>query len=340
MFFRKDKLPFFVAEASANHSGKIKNLKKIIDSAKKYGADAIKIQSYEANTITVNSKNKKFYIREGLWKGKYLWDLYKKGQTPFKWHKEIFNYAKKKKIICFSTPFDSSAVELLENLDCPFYKISSFEITDLPLIKCIAETKKPIIISTGTSNLKEISEAFNLIKKKNSAPIAMLYCVSNYPSKNSDFNLGNIEYLKSYFNCTIGLSDHSEGNVIAQHAVALGAEIIEKHIGYENQKKGLDIKFSLTGKKIQKFRENIDETYKITRKKNYLKLTNDKRNIFYRRSIFAIKEIKKGEKLTMKNIKCLRPNIGMQPRYFFSILNKRVKKNIKINSPIFKEYIS
>ena len=192
--------PFFVAEISANHCGSIKKAKKLMFNAKKYGADAIKIQTYKPQTMTVNSRDKIFKIKKGLWKNYYMWDLYKKAFTPYEWHKELFEYAKKIKITLFSTPFDSSAVDLLEKLNCPIYKVASFELTDLPLIKKIALTKKPMIISTGMANLSEINEAVKVAKQNGCKNLTLLYCVSNYPSKISDFNLYNIHLLKKNLN--------------------------------------------------------------------------------------------------------------------------------------------
>jgi len=230
---------FFIAEVSANHNGSLSRAKKIIYTAKKYGADAVKLQTYTPNTITIKSKKKDFVIRGGLWNGNTLWDLYKKAQTPFEWHKELFDYAKKIKITCFSTPFDESAVDLLESLNCPFYKVASFEMNHIPLIKKIAQTRKPIIISTGMANLKEIDLAYKTAKKNGAKEIILLYCVSNYPSKISDFNFNNIKILKERYNCKVGFSDHSTDNKVVAAAIAAGAEVIEKHIALERQKKVL-----------------------------------------------------------------------------------------------------
>ena len=231
------KTPFFVAEISANHNGSILHAKKLIKIAKKYGADAVKLQTYTPDTLTIKSDNPDFKIRGGLWNGKTLWDLYAKAQTPFEWHKELFDYAKKLKIICFSTPFDESAVDLLESLNCPFYKVASFEMNHIPLIKKIAQTRKPIIISTGMAKLKEIDLAYKIAKKNGANDIILLYCFSNYPSKISDFNFNNINILKERYNCKIGFSDHSTDNKVVAAAIAAGAEVIEKHIALEVQKK-------------------------------------------------------------------------------------------------------
>ena len=299
--------PFLIAEISANHCGNLRLAKKLIDTAKNNGADAVKLQTFSPETMTLNSNKKDFKIKEGLWKGYSLWNLYKKAQTPYSWHQELFNYAKKKKIICFSTPFDETAVELLEKLNTPIYKISSFEMTDIPLIKKIAKTKKPIIMSTGLSNLEEIELSFNTAKKFGCKDITLLYCVSAYPAKDSDINLNNLDILKKKFSCRVGFSDHTNNTNIACAAVAMGAEVIEKHIALNGQKKGLDIKFSLKGKEIQLFKKRISETYKFLGSNNFKRSKNEMKNKKFRRSIYAYKNIKKGEKFSKKNIKVIRP---------------------------------
>ena len=261
MMFNKIKKPYFIAEISANHCGSISRAKNLIKLAAKSGADAVKFQTYTADTMTIKSSREEFKIKDGLWKGHTLWDLYNKAKTPYSWHKSLFNFAKKEKITCFSSPFDDSAVDLLESLSCPFYKVASFELTHIPLIKRIAKTNKPMIISTGMSNLKEIDIAYKTAKSNGCKEIVLLYCVSNYPSKISDFNLNNINILKKRYGCTIGFSDHSIDNSIGAAAVAAGAEVIEKHIALQNQNKGFDVKFSLKGKQVKEY---IDELNKIS----------------------------------------------------------------------------
>ena len=324
---------------SANHCGNLNHALKLIQTAKINGADAVKIQTYTAESMTLNIKKKYFKINKGIWKGKYLWDLYDKGKTPLVWHKKLFNYAKKIGIKIFSTPFDDKAVDFLEKLNCPIYKISSFEMTDLLLIKKVAMTKKPIIISTGMANVKEIDEAYFTAKKYGAKKITLLYCVSNYPSKNSDFNLNNIKFLKKRYKCKIGLSDHSKDNRIAMAAVAAGVEVVEKHIALEGQKKGLDINFSLKGKEIKNFRNDLDLISDLF-SKNFI---DNKRNDFdsrkYRRSIFAIKNIMKGEKFTLENIKRIRPGYGLEPKYFNKLLKMNSPYNIEYGEPLSKDIL-
>lgn len=327
---------FFIAEISANHCGKFENAKKLILTAKKFGADAVKLQTYSPDTMTLNLKKKQFRIHSGLWKGSYLWDVYNKGQTPLAWHKKLFLYAKKIGIKIFSTPFDETAVDFLEKLNCPIYKISSFEMTDLLLIKKASKTKKPIIISTGMATVPEIEDAYYTAKKNGAKEITLLYCVSNYPSKNNDFNLNYIKFLKKKFNCKVGLSDHSNDNRIAMLSIAAGAEVIEKHIALENQKKGLDIEFSLKGNKIKDFRQSIDLANDLFKSKINFNSRSDADSRKFRRSIFVTSDIKAGERFNTSNIKKLRPGSGLEPKYYAKLLGKVSPNNFKKGDPLPK----
>ena len=326
--------PYFVAEISANHCGKFELAKKLIKCAKFNGADAVKLQTYTADTMTIKSNKEFFKIKKGLWKGYNLWKLYNEAKTPLEWHKPLFSYGKKIGITIFSTPFDETAVDFLEKLKCPFYKVASFEMTDIPLIKKIALTKKPMIISTGMASLEEIDFTVKTARKYGAKDITLLYCVSNYPSKPSDFNLNNIKLLKKMFKCKIGLSDHSKDSRIAMASIAAGAEVIEKHIALSNQKKGLDIEFSIKGKEIKKFRDSINFAYSLLGKKNFYRNKTENKSKIFRRSIFAVKDIKKGEIFSKLNIKRIRPNYGLPPVYFEKILGKKSPKNIKKENPI------
>ncbi len=330
------KSPFFIAEISANHNGSLTLAKKLIKTAKKYGADAVKLQTYTPNTITIKSKKNDFKIKGGLWDGNTLWDLYEKSQTPFEWHKELFDYAKKLKIICFSTPFDETAVDLLESLNCPFYKVASFEINHIPLIKKISKTKKPIIISTGMANLKEIDLAYKTAKANGAKEIILLYCVSNYPSRISDFNFNNIRILKEKYNCKVGFSDHSTDIRVVAAAVAAGAEVIEKHIALDGQSEGSDIAFSLKGREIKKYAKTIKETYAMMGKEYFFRNKSENHSLQFRRSIYAVSDIKKGEKFTKKNIRVIRPGFGIHPIYFEKLVNKRSPFDIKYETPLKK----
>ena len=330
---------FLIAEISANHCGNLKLAKKLIKCAKTNGANAVKIQTFTPDTMTINSNKKYFKIKQGLWKGYNLWDLYNKAQTPLKWHKELFRYGKTLGIKVFSTPYDETAVDFLETLHCPIYKISSFEMTDLNLIKKASKTKKPLIISTGMANLDEIETSFKVAKRNGAKDITLLYCVSNYPSSINDFNLNNIKILKDKFKCRVGISDHSTDNRVAIASVACGAEVIEKHIALDNQKKGLDIDFSIKGKEIKKLRNDIDIAFNLLGKNIFFRNKNEDKSKVFRRSIFTTKKIKKGQKFTKSNLKVVRPGYGIEPKYFNKILNKKSPKNIDKHEPLKSEIL-
>ncbi len=316
--------------------GSLLHAKKLIKIAKKYGADAVKLQTYTPDTLTIKSDNQDFKITGGLWNKKTLWDLYAKAQTPFEWHKELFDYARKLKITCFSTPFDESAVDLLETLNCPFYKVASFEMNHIPLIKKIARTRKPIIISTGMANLKEIDLAYKTAKKNKAGEIILLYCVSNYPSRISDFNLNNIRILKERYNCKVGFSDHSTDNKIVAAAIVAGAEVIEKHVALEGQKKGFDVVFSAKGKEIKDYANTIRETSLMMGRKYFFRKKSEQKNLQFKRSVYAISDIKKGDRFNNNNIKVIRPNYGVHPIYFEKLIGKRSPVAIKNETPIKK----
>lgn len=334
------KKPFIIAELSANHNGSIVKAKKLISIAKEAGANAVKLQTFSPSLITSNSNNKYFKISNGLWKGYNLWSLYNKAQTPQEWHYELFKYAKEKKIICFSSAFDPENVYELEKLKCPIYKVASFEMLHEPLIESIAKTKKPIIISTGLANLDEISQSYHLAKKYKISDITLLYCVSNYPSKNSDFNLNNIEIMKKKFKCRVGFSDHSIGSKIAMLAVAKGAEIVEKHICLDNDNNSLDNKFSLKGKQeIKNFVNDLRLSNLIITNKKFFRSKKEKNNIKFRRSIFCTQDILKGEKFNEKNIRIIRPGYGVSPILYKKLLNKKSPKKINKNHPITEKIL-
>ena len=332
----KNKIPFLVAEISANHCGNINLAKKLIKCAKDNGADAAKLQTYTADTMTIQSNKKYFKIKNGLWKGYDLWNLYNEAHTPLEWNKKLFDYGKKLGITIFSTPFDETAVNLLEKLKCPMYKVASFEITDLLLIKKISQTKKPIIISTGMASMEEIELAYRTAKNYGAKDITLLYCVSNYPSKNIDFNLNNIKILKNKFKCRVGLSDHSKDNRVAIAAVAAGAEVVEKHIALDKQKRGLDIEFSLKGKEIKKFKEDINLAYNLLGKKYFFRNKSEKKSKIFRRSIFATENIKKGEKFNNQNIRRIRPGYGLEPKYYEKLIGRKSPITLDKGQPLKK----
>jgi pseudaminic acid synthase len=332
--FDKEAPPILIAEISANHTGSIKKAKRLILTAKKNGADLVKLQTYEPRNMTINSSQKDFLVKDGLWKGYKLWDLYKEAQTPLKWQKELFSYAKKIKIPCFSTPYDDEGVDLLKKLNCKLYKVSSFEMKDSSLVKKICSIGKPVIISTGLANLKEISEVYKVAKKSGCKKLVLLYCVSSYPAKIKDFNLNNIEILQKKFKCEIGFSDHSTDNTVAMLAISRGARVIEKHIALEGQKNGLDIEFSIKGKEIKKFKDDMIKAWNLLGKKNFVRSGNELKNIKFQRSIYTIEKIKKGEKFSSKNIKRIRPGYSLPANKWSFILGKKSKKNYPAGSRI------
>ncbi len=341
--------PFFVAEISANHNGYFNNAKKLIKHAKKYGANAVKLQTYTASSMTLNSRKKYFLVKKGLWKNYDLWSLYKKAHTPYSWHKRLFEYGKKIGITVFSTPFDEKAVDFLEKFDCPFYKVASFEMKDLPLIKKIISTGKHIVISTGMASLKEIQNTYNAARYFGAKKISLLYCVSNYPSKISDFNMNNIKIMKKKFNCEIGFSDHSQDFRVVTSAIKAGATIVEKHISLKNVK-ALDSNFSISEKDIGNYKKSLSKKSidsishkfykKILGKKTFHRNFSENESRSYQRSIFSIKKIKKGDIFTNQNIKKVRPGYGISPIYFDKILGLKSPETIKIHEPLKKRLLS
>lgn len=319
--------PYIVAEISANHNNSLDNAKKLIQVAKIANADAVKLQTYKPDSLTINSNKDDFLIKHGLWKGKTLHELYKLGSTPWSWHKDLFNYAKDIGITIFSSPFDKEAVDLLEDLNAPAYKIASFEIVDLELIKYTAQTMKPIIVSTGMASEVEISNALDVIHKTNNTDIALLHCVSGYPASPSEYNLKTIDYLKRKYNTIVGLSDHTINNTTAITSVALGASIIEKHITLDRNGGGLDDSFSITPDELSELvastriaKESIGmETFKLQE--------SEKKNILYRRSLYFVKEIKKGEVITSEHIRSIRPGYGLSPDKKSIIIGKKATNN-------------
>ncbi|MDC0327908.1 pseudaminic acid synthase [Candidatus Pelagibacter sp.] len=332
--------PFLIAEISANHNGSLTHAKKLISMAKKYGANAVKLQTYTPAMMTIKENVANFKIKKGLWKGYTLWDLYNLGQTPLEWHKSLFKYAKDKKIKIFSTPFSEEAVYFLEKLSCPAYKIASFEMNDCNLVKVAAKTKKPLILSTGLSNMKEIEKAVFVAKKNGCKDLTLLYCVSNYPSQSTDFNLNYIQEFKKRFNCRVGLSDHSLGSEIAKYSLISGATVFEKHIALQNQKEGLDLDFSLRGKELKVYNDALRQTFQLISDKSFTRSKNELENKIFRRSIYAVKDIKKGDVLSKKNIRTFRPEKGISASYYLDIQNKKSPIDIKKNYPLPKRILN
>ena len=334
-FFKK-KTPIIIAEMSGNHNGSLKQALKIVKEASKAGADAIKLQTYTADTITLNSKNRDFIIhdKKSLWKKERLYNLYKKAHTPWSWHKKIFNLAKKLNIVCFSSPFDETAVDFLEKLNTPIYKIASFEITHLPLIKKVALTKKPMIISTGLASKKEIKEAIKTAKKNGCPKVILLKCTSAYPADIADTNIATIKDLKKTFKCEVGFSDHTLGIGAPIAAVSNGAKIIEKHFTISKKDKGVDSAFSMDVNELKLLVIEAKRAFLSLGKVNYKLSTSEKKSKIFRRSIYAKTDINIGENFTSQNVKVVRPSYGLHPKFYNKLLGKKSKRKIKKASRI------
>ena len=332
--------PFIIAELSANHNNSIKRTLKLIDEAKRAGADAVKIQTYTADSMTLNSQSKDFLIndKKSLWNGQYLYQLYKKGSMPLEWHKEIFAMAKKKKILCFSTPFDETAVDFLNKFKVPAFKIASFENNHFPLIKKIIDKKKPIIISLGLTKIEDINDILKIFKKKHYNNFAFLKCTSSYPALASDSNLLTIADLKKKFNVEVGLSDHTPGIGAAVASVVYGASIIEKHFTLDKKSGGLDDSFSIEPDELNNLVIETRRAWESKGKIYYGISKSEKKSLMFKRSIYSCKDIKKGEKFSKNNLIIVRPGYGILPKYFEEMIGKKALKNIDEAKPIKKNY--
>lgn len=335
----KDKT-FIIAELSANHNGSLEIAVETIKAAAKAGADAVKLQTYRADTITLNSESDEFIIKGGsLWDGLFYYQLYDKAHTPWQWHKTLKDVAEKLGLILFSSPFDKTAVDYLEELNVPAYKIASFEINDLPLIEYVAKKNKPVIISTGVAAYDEIEDAVNTCRKSGNNDIILLKCTSSYPAPIEEANLLMIKKLSEDFNCITGLSDHTLNNVTAIAAVSLGAKVIEKHFILDKSINSPDAAFSLDENEFKKLVDDIRLAEKSLGKIDYSISKLVKQNRHFMRSLYVIKDIAKGDKFTSENIGSFRPNLGISPKYYFDIIGKKAACNIKANTPLKNELI-
>jgi len=332
--------PKIIAEISANHNQSLSKAIQLIKKASKNGADLVKIQTYSPESLTLDSKKKDFIINDpkSPWHKKKLFDLYKIGETPYRWHQEIFNVAKKNKIILFASVFDEASVDFLEQFNPPAYKVASFESNHYPLIKKIIKTRKPILISTGLNTLSEINSLIKFLKKHNCKKYALLKCTSSYPAKLKDLNIKTIKDMKNKFNCEIGYSDHSIGYTAASSAIHYGASFIEKHVCLDNQK-GIDAKFSLKVSKLREFKDQLLNSYTSIGNISYGATKNEKPYLKFRRSIYCSNDILKGEKFTVNNIKIIRPALGIKPKYFEKILGKSALMNLKFATALKWKYI-
>ncbi|MES2284296.1 MAG: pseudaminic acid synthase [Bacteroidota bacterium] len=332
---------FIIAELSANHGGDIGIAKDTIRAAKRAGADAIKLQTYTADTITIDVKSDCFRIKQGThWDGQYLYDLYKEASLPWEWHKELFQVAKEEGLICFSSPFDSTAVDFLEKLNVPAYKVASFEITDVPLIKYIASKGKPIIISTGIASIEDIELAIETCKQVGNDNIILLKCTSAYPAAPEDANLLTIPDLSRRFNVVAGLSDHTMGIEGAIVAVVLGAKVIEKHFILDKSIGGPDAHFSLDEKEFKQMVDSVRLAEKMLGKVDYEMTEKKKKSREFSRSLFVVENIKKGEIFTEDNCRSIRPGYGLHPKYFSEVLGKKAIKDLEKGMPLSLDMIT
>lgn len=329
-----DHPPYIIAELSANHNGSLQTALRLIDEAKAAGADAIKLQTYRPDTITIDCDREDFKIKGGLWDGRTLYELYQEAHTPWEWHRPLFDHARKLGISIFSSPFDASAVDLLEDLGAPAYKIASFELVDLPLIRYVAGTRKPMILSTGMANADEIGEAIAAARDGGCQDLAILHCVSGYPAPAEQYNLRTITDMQSRFGVPVGLSDHTIGNVTAIASVAIGACLIEKHFTLDRTGGGPDDSFSLEPEELQVLCRDAKTAWKAMGRISYERAESEKSNIQFRRSIYAVKDIRAGELLTPENIKSIRPGFGLAPKEYNRVIGRTVLRDIARGTPL------
>ena len=320
--------PYIIAELSANHNGSLEKALETIKAAKDCGANAVKLQTYTAESMTIDCDKKDFQIKGGLWDGYKLFDLYKEASTPYDWHEKLFDYAKSIGISIFSTPFDEKAVDLLDKLNTPAYKIASFELLDLPLIQYIASKKKPILISTGMGNTDEIEEAVKTAQNNGCKEILLFHCISSYPTPTEEANLGNLVLLKEKYNLEVGLSDHTLNNTASIAAVALGASAIEKHFTLSRTDKGPDSDFSIEPNELKELTIVSNQCFKATKNKTFSRPKLEQKNMIFRRSLYFVTNMNENEKITHKNIKRIRPGYGIAPKYIDKIIGKRVSKKV------------
>lgn len=331
---------FIIAELSANHGHDINIAKDTIKAAKEAGADAIKIQTYTADTLTIDCDNEYFKLDSGtIWDGRTLYDLYSEAYTPWEWQKELMEYANSIGLIFFSTPFDKTAVDFLEELDVPVYKVASFEIMDIPLIEYIASKGKPMIMSAGVASLSDIEEALNACKRMGNDQIILLKCTSSYPAKIEDANLNTIPNMKETFGVEVGLSDHTLGITVPVVSVALGAKVIEKHFILDKSIGGPDASFSMEPQEFRQMVDAVRDAEKALGKVDYSMNEKKKNSRLLGRSLFVVKDIKIGEKFTEENVRSIRPGYGLSPKYFIEIIGKAASTDIDRGTPVEWKHI-
>lgn len=333
--------PFIIAEMSGNHNQSLERAIAIVDAAANAGAHAIKLQTYTPETMTINSTGGLFDIDDdgSLWKGRNLFDLYKEAHTPWKWHAPIFEHARKRGIEIFSTPFDETAVDFLEELGVGAYKIASFENTDWPLLKKVAQTRKPVIMSTGLASLSDIDEAVRVLRENGCTDLALLKCTSTYPATPENTNLATLPHLREMFKCNVGLSDHTMGIGAAIAAVALGASIVEKHFTLNRSEGGVDSAFSIEPDELKALVIESERAFLALGQVKYGVQEAEKNSLRFKRSIYVVKDIKVGETFTAENIRVIRPGDGLQPKYYDVLLGKVCSNNLQAGTPLSFELI-
>ena len=331
---------FIIAELSANHNGSIKTAIETVRAAKRAGADCIKLQTFTADTITLDSNKEDFKINQGtLWDGQYLYDLYKSTHLPWEWHKELMEVAKEEGLICFSSPFDPTSVEFLETLNVPAYKIASFEITDIPLIELVASKGKPVIISTGIAEEKDIELALEACKRMGNNKIALLKCTSSYPAPIDEANMCMVKDLANRFNVISGLSDHTLGATVPVVATVFGAKIIEKHFILDRSIGGADASFSMNESEFTQMVKAVREAESAIGIVDYSLTEKQKKGKDFCRSLYVVEDIKVGDVISEKNLRSIRPGFGAHPKYLSQVLGKEIKKNLKKGTPFDLDYL-
>lgn len=336
-----DAPPFVIAEMSGNHNQSLERALDIVEAAAKAGAHALKLQTYTADTITLDVRDGDFFINDeqSLWKGNSLHDLYKLAHTPWEWHQPIVRRARELGILCFSTPFDESAVDFLETLDVPAYKIASFENVHLPLIRKVAATGKPVIISTGMATLAEIDDAVRAARAAGGRDLILLKCTSTYPATPENSNVRTIPHLRELFGCEVGLSDHTMGVGASVAAVAHGATVIEKHFTLRRADGGVDSSFSLEPDELRALVVETERAWQSLGHVSYGPSEAEKKSLIFRRSIYVARDVKAGDVLTPENMRCVRPGMGLPPKYYDMLLGRRVNKDVKKGTPMSWELI-
>lgn len=332
----RDNKPFIIAEMSGNHNQSVDRAVKIIEVAAKSGAHAVKLQTYTADTMTIDQRGGVFDIKDetSLWKNRNLYELYQEAHTPWEWHEQLFRCARDNNIICFSTPFDDTAVDFLEKLGAPAHKVASFENIDHPLLKKIAKTGKPVIMSTGACSLADLSESVEVLKSNGCKDLVLLKCTSNYPASPENSNLRTIPHLRELFNCEVGLSDHTMGIGAPVAAVTLGATVIEKHFCLSRAEGGVDSAFSLEPEELKALVIETERAWQSLGVIQYGIQESEKKSLIFKRSIYVVKDIVAGEKFTPENIRVIRPGDGMHPRYYELLLSKTANRNYKKGQPL------